>query len=497
MPRTKTKTTALPFARYARVSRVGGRSGEGFISVPEQERKMRALAKGEGVTLTQELFKDEDRSGGTLDRPEFQRALGLIRTGELGGIVVAKLDRFSRDTADFLTTLAEIEQVGGRLLCGDGAATLRNGTDTFTSTVRMAAAALERDRRREDLAASVRSSIERGHHLTAPFGYTKANGKGSGLVPIPAEAKVVKLAFEARAEGASWAQVAAKMNETGVLPRPHKRAGKTTQGRWQHKTARQLVHRETYIGTAYSGEYRLPGAHPAIVEPELWGRAHRAKGTSSLRPTEGYLLTGLVRCASCGYVMSNGTQNGYRYLRCRPNQHAAGRCPAQVNVPAQALEEFVAEWFKSEWLTGRWAPEVTDEQVIAAELGVQNASERLRGSMRMRGLLGEDASETEIKLADEQLAEDRTALRDAEEELHRSQMAVRGVDLPPQLDADAFDAAPVAEKRRWLAAVLACVVVRRADPYGQPVGERVRIVGRDDAPTDSTRLIPFAASLRW
>jgi DNA invertase Pin-like site-specific DNA recombinase len=497
VPRTKT-TATLPFARYARVSRVGGRGGEGYISIPEQDRTIHRLAKAEDVPLTEELFTDEDRSGGTLDRPEFQRALGLIRAGELGGIVVAKLDRFSRDTADFLTTLAEIESVGGRLLCGDGNATLRNGTDTFTSTVRMAAAALEKDKRREDLANSVRSSIERGHHLSAPFGYRKGNGRGSGLVPVPAEAKVVKLAFGARAAGASWAAVAEAMNATGVLPRPHKRHGKVVQGRWQHKTARQLVHREVYLGTAYNGDHRLPGAHKAIIAPELWSRAHRSRGTKSLRPSDGYLLTGLVRCSGCGYVMTHAVvRGGRRYYRCRPDQHSAGKCPAPVNVPAVALEEHVAEWFRDEWLTRRWAPEVTDEQVIAAERQVQNAEERLRGSMRMRGLLGEDASDTEIKLADGQLEEDRRALRAAEDHFRQAQMSARGVDLPPQLDADTYDGEPIPEQRRWLSTVLACIVVRRAEPIRQPIPERVRLVGRDDAPTDSTRLIPFAASLRW
>ena len=141
---------------------------------------MRSLAKAEGVGLTDELFKDEDRSGGSLDRPEFQRALGLVRSGKLGGIAVAKLDRFSRDTEDFLITLREIEALGGRLLCGDGAVSLQNGTDTFIATVRMAAATLERDQRGEDLKGSVRNAIERGHHLSAPFGYRKAHGKGSG-----------------------------------------------------------------------------------------------------------------------------------------------------------------------------------------------------------------------------------------------------------------------------------------------------------------------------
>ena len=82
------------------------------------------------------------------------------------------------------------------------------------------------------------------------------------------------------------------------------------------------------------------------------------------------------------------------------------------------------------------------------------------------------------------MSDDRRTLRDAEEELRQAQNRARGVDLPSQLDARAFDAAPVPERRLWASSVLACVAVRRADPgiWRQPVTGRIRIVGRDDVP---------------
>ena len=67
--------------------------------------------------------------------------------------------------------------------------------------------------------------------------------------------------------------------------------------------------------------------------------------------------------------------------------------------------------------------------MIAAEVKVQAAKERLKGSMRMRGLLGDSASATEVELANEALREDRRALRDAEDELRQAQMTARGADL--------------------------------------------------------------------
>ena len=57
---------------YCRVSRVGGR--EHLISPEEQERDARAFAGRRGLAVG-EVFTDIDASGGTLERPQLQRAL--------------------------------------------------------------------------------------------------------------------------------------------------------------------------------------------------------------------------------------------------------------------------------------------------------------------------------------------------------------------------------------------------------------------------------------
>jgi hypothetical protein len=52
------------------VSRIGGRKGYGYISIPEQKRTQAQIAKAYGITLG-ELLVDEDYSGGNTDRPAF------------------------------------------------------------------------------------------------------------------------------------------------------------------------------------------------------------------------------------------------------------------------------------------------------------------------------------------------------------------------------------------------------------------------------------------
>lgn len=489
-PKTK---RPKPHVRYARVSRVGGRSGEGYISPKLQDRETHALAAQHGVETYPELFLDEDYSGGNLDRPEFQRALELIRSGKAGGIIVKTFDRFSRDTEDALSTLREIEAAGGRLICGDGETSLSNGNDEFMTTVRAAVNAFERRRRADDLDKSVRNAIERGVHLSAPFGYAK--GPDSRLVPVHHEAEAVKRMFALRAEGLSWNAVAQALNDSGSRPRPYTRHGIVRQGRWTGVTVRQIVKSETYLGTAHNGERRHPGAHDAIVDQRLFGLANRAKGTKPIGPDDGYLLSGLVRCAGCGYVMTHAMQNGRGYYRCRAAQHGDGRCPEPCNVPAEALEELVAERFEARYLDDEYIPIATDDAVDACEARVAQIAARLTPRLE---LIVRAQSDTEREILNAQADVDRAELREAEAELKQAQNRARGAaDLPPELTVELFRDAPLPQQRHWLSLVYRAIVIRRAAPgtWREPVADRARLVTIDEAPADSTRLISHVAAL--
>lgn len=72
---------------YLRVSRVGGRSGDSFISPILQRKQIARWAEAqghEGVAWHDDL----DQSGGTIRRPGFQAMLARIEAGETDGVVV-------------------------------------------------------------------------------------------------------------------------------------------------------------------------------------------------------------------------------------------------------------------------------------------------------------------------------------------------------------------------------------------------------------------------
>src|SRR4051812_33120803 len=83
----------LPLAGYPRVSRQGDRDE---LRSPEfQVKKMQALADSDGFTI--EFTEPEiDVSGSKPQRAILDEVIRRVKAGELGGIVVARLDRLSR-----------------------------------------------------------------------------------------------------------------------------------------------------------------------------------------------------------------------------------------------------------------------------------------------------------------------------------------------------------------------------------------------------------------
>src|SRR4051812_43675257 len=106
-------TPQLRLDGYVRVSRTNGRSGDSFISPDMQRAKIEQWAALRGVEIA-DWHTDLDQSGGKLSRPGFDAALERVQSGATGGVVVAKLDRFSRaGVADALRLIDGIVESGG------------------------------------------------------------------------------------------------------------------------------------------------------------------------------------------------------------------------------------------------------------------------------------------------------------------------------------------------------------------------------------------------
>jgi len=315
---------------YIRVSRVGGRGGESFISPDEQRAAIAAWARSTKTSII-EWHQDLDQSGGTLARPAFQVALDRCRSGQTGGIVAAKLDRLTRSVVGLAELLEDAREHGYNVVALDLGLDLRTPNGELVANVLGSVAQWERKRRAEDWEAARKNAVGRGiPNGRAPFGYRK---RPDGRLEVDeAQARIVRAAFRQRAEGVPFA----------AIGRPHG---------WSHSTTRQILMNPVYVGVARSGAFVNEHAHPPIVTREDFEAAQGARTKRAVPPgatTRDRLLQGLARCGGCGRtlkVVRRSRADGSFVPAYFCKDAASEPCPERAFVRAENLDRYVEAWF--------------------------------------------------------------------------------------------------------------------------------------------------------
>jgi DNA invertase Pin-like site-specific DNA recombinase len=123
-----------PLAAYTRVSTVAQASSG--IGLDAQRRAIEEAARAGGFEVGA-WYEDAGRSGATMKkRAGLRDAVAAVKAGEVGGIVVAKIDRLGRSSADVLGLVEQAQREGWRLVALDV------GLDTTTPAGELVAAAL-------------------------------------------------------------------------------------------------------------------------------------------------------------------------------------------------------------------------------------------------------------------------------------------------------------------------------------------------------------------
>jgi hypothetical protein len=102
----------------------------------------------------------------------------------------------------------------------------------------------------------------------------------------------------------------------------------------------------------------------------------------------------------------------------------------------------------------------------------------------------------ERELAEDEVRAAGRELRQAEDDLAKALQDARGSRLPAKLTVEEARVAPLEERRHWLSLLYRCVIVRKGVGYREPVVDRSRVVGFDDAPFDGTTLRGWVAGQR-
>jgi DNA invertase Pin-like site-specific DNA recombinase len=327
LPQEDTMTRQRAIDIYVRVSRRGGRTDEKFHSPEEQEQIARAFLKQRNLPAGV-VHTDIDRSGGTTEREGLQEAIGRVRARQSGGIVVAWLDRFSRDTVQGLQLLGEVEEAGGKVYAPDAPEDTTSPEGELQLDMFLAIAKYQRRRARKGFERAKERAIMAGIAVgPVPVGYERTEDRR--LVPS-AHADAIRELFRLRAAGTGYGALAEFLEREGVVP--------GRNGTWTRQGIAALLRNRTYLGELNYGEWVNPTACEPLVDLPTW-KAAQAPAPKP-RPSRGeapWLLTGLVHCARCGRRLAPWRASA------RQNRVRRYKCPARDCQPRTSIAADVAE----------------------------------------------------------------------------------------------------------------------------------------------------------
>jgi DNA invertase Pin-like site-specific DNA recombinase len=154
-----------PLAAYIRVSTVG-QNEEG------QRKEIERWLAGNGHSDVR-WFVDK-KSGDDLKRPAFDELQKAIFAGEIGTVVVYKLDRLSRSLRDGINTLGDWCEKEIRVVATSQQLDFNGSVGQLIASVLFAVAQMEQENRRERQAVGIEAARKRGKYPGRKPGTTKA-----------------------------------------------------------------------------------------------------------------------------------------------------------------------------------------------------------------------------------------------------------------------------------------------------------------------------------
>ncbi|WP_064200813.1 recombinase family protein [Brevibacillus brevis] len=436
---------------YARVS-TEEQAKSGF-SLDDQLRECRKKA----ATSEAAEYVD-DVSGEFLDRPALSRLRRDAKEGLITKIVCLDPDRLSRKLMNQLLITDEFDKRGIELVFVNGEYAKTPEGQLFYS-MRGAIAEFEKAKINERMSRGRREKARQGRVLRdfQIYGYSY-DSKKEQIVINEAEAAVVRLVFDLFTQPNELVQgingIAVYLTNKGV---PTKRGASV----WHRQVVRQMLMNEAYVGRFYQNKWNTEGMLgnqfrepdekvrmkmrpkdewislpcPSIIDEVKFEHAQRLLKESRRRwagrSFNEYLLSGLVRCGSCGNTMSgrkvkNWSHHVFEYTDVKNTAGAKNKgCGRRVRC--EQLDNQVWETVRS-WLNN------PDEIAIAVEEKVETPFEQVElerlqkerektkaGRKRLLKLFAsveEDISEEDIRQGLKELKEKEDKLNQRLNELH-------------------------------------------------------------------------------
>ena len=197
---------------YVRVStEEQAKSGLGLEA---QIAKIKAYAELFDIELT-EIIADEGISGKTLERDGLQKAIKMLKDKKAEGMVIAKLDRLTRNVAD-LGTLVSTVFDKAELYSVSEQINTKNAAGRLVLNVLVSVAQWERETICERTKDALQAKKARGEKTggNVPFGFNVINGK---LVKNEEEQSIINEIKNLKNKGLSLRKIAGILNEKGIV----------------------------------------------------------------------------------------------------------------------------------------------------------------------------------------------------------------------------------------------------------------------------------------
>ena len=211
------------------------------VSLGSQESKLMAFALLHEMEVVESIV-DAGESGKSLDRPGLQKSLELLRNGVADGLVVAKLDRLTRNIGDWQFLIANYfgEKAGMQLFSVADCIDTRSAGGRLVLNMLLSLAQAEREMTSERTRESLRHKIASGQRCgKLRYGYDLADD-GKMLIPNAGELAAITLMMSLRDDGYSLRKIAAELTLRGI---PTKEGGPA----WSHTAISRILRRQKKV----------------------------------------------------------------------------------------------------------------------------------------------------------------------------------------------------------------------------------------------------------
>lgn len=289
-------------------------------SLEDQLTVLRKLAASSGILVSEEIIEARSaKEPGT--RPEFERMVAKIRSGEITGLLVWQMNRLSRNMVDG-GVIAHLLQTGKLQFIHTADRSYRPNDSVLLLAIENGVSTEYIQGLSRNVKRGMEGKAMRGwQNGRAPFGYVN-NLLTKEIEPDPERFELLKRGWEMLESGGyTVADVARELRALGLT-------GPSGRGPAHRSLIYSMFRKRFYCGDiTFRGELS-PGKHQPMVSRAAFDRVQEILG-NSFKPRDPELkhpYAGLMRCGRCGCQITaetkvkrdrrGGIRRSYTYYHC-------------------------------------------------------------------------------------------------------------------------------------------------------------------------------------